>query len=71
MREFLKIEGEGDEDVSCDGHGNADDHAIVEFGELYFGAISWQAVHGGLEITPVVVKNEDKRSKRTRTGATG
>ena len=41
MREFLEIEGERDEDVPCDGHGNTDNGALVEFGELYLGSISY------------------------------
>lgn len=47
VREFLEIEGEGDEDVSSDGHGNPDDGALVEFWELDLCPISYGAVHGG------------------------
>jgi hypothetical protein len=53
MSEFLKIEGKRDEYVSGDGHGNTDNCALVEFWKLDFRPISWQAVHGGLEVERV------------------
>jgi hypothetical protein len=56
MREFLEVEGEGDEDIPSDGHGNPNDRAFVEFWELDLGPISYGAVHGGdLERKWVVV----------------
>jgi hypothetical protein len=47
VREFLEIEGEGDENVPGDSHRNPDDGELVEFWELNFCAISYGAIHGG------------------------
>ena len=41
MSEFLEIEGERDEDVPSDGHGNADNSALVDFWELNLNPISY------------------------------